>query len=76
MPEGPEQSGFALAYSAAVLVGSSIAGCTLLGYFLDRWLATSPYLSVAGLLVGTVGAFLGFFRIMSRIGRDDSNREE
>lgn len=73
MPEDPQKSSLGVVYSAVMMFGSSIAGCTVIGYFLDRWLDTSPYLSVTGLLIGTVGAFLAFFRIMSSVGKDDEN---
>jgi len=67
MPRDTNQSKFALAFSAGATISSGICGGTILGYFLDRWLNTSPWLSVTGLIIGTVGGFLGLFRIMSRL---------
>lgn len=57
-------------YIAAVwkLVGGAVVG-VLGGYYLDKWLGTSPWLllglSVAGISVG----FYGFLREMARLGK-------
>lgn len=37
--------------------GSILAG-TLLGYFADQWLGTSPWLVIAGILLGSYSGFL------------------
>jgi ATP synthase protein I len=69
MPPKPERSSLALALSVGGVITSNIGGGILIGYFLDRWLNTSPWLSVTGLVLGTVVAFVGLFRIMSRLNR-------
>ncbi len=71
MPRDENQSKFALAFSAGALISSGIGGGALLGYLIDRWLNTSPWLSITGLILGTIGAFVGLYRIMSRLGRSD-----
>ncbi|MDP6569272.1 MAG: AtpZ/AtpI family protein [Candidatus Marinimicrobia bacterium] len=38
--------------SASYMLIGSILGLGLLGYFLDQWFKTSPWLSVCGLLLG------------------------
>lgn len=48
-----------------VTVGGTIAG----GYFLDRYLGTSPWLTIIGLLVGLASAFYGVFKFVTRNGR-------
>ncbi|HEX9919543.1 MAG TPA: AtpZ/AtpI family protein [Pyrinomonadaceae bacterium] len=45
----------------------SIVSCLLVGWALDRWLGTSPWLIVAGILLGSVAGFMQFIRLMSRI---------
>jgi ATP synthase protein I len=71
MPEKFDQPKYALAFSIGAVITGNIVGGIALGYFLDRWLQSSPWLSVAGLVLGTVGAFTGVFRIMSRLNRSD-----
>jgi ATP synthase protein I len=64
-----EQSKLTLAFAIGGIFAYNIAGGVLLGYFLDRWLNTSPWLSIAGLVVGSIGAFTGLFRIMSKLDK-------
>ena len=35
-----------------------------IGYFLDRRYATRPWLLLAGLIVGMIGGFVNFFRLV------------
>lgn len=56
-----------IAYAAAFsLFGSVIAGL-LLGWLLDRWLGTKPWLLVAGLVLGSAAGFYEFIRASSRL---------
>jgi ATP synthase protein I len=71
MPPNSERSNLALALSVGAVITSNIGGGILLGYFLDRWLKTSPWLSVTGLILGTITAFIGLFRIMSKLNRTE-----
>lgn len=50
-----------LVFPAAIAVGYG------LGYFLDRWLGTGPWLVVMFSLAGAVAAFINLFRVVSRI---------
>ncbi|MCI0338704.1 MAG: AtpZ/AtpI family protein [Acidobacteria bacterium] len=72
MPQKSEQSKLALAFAVGGIIAYNISGGVILGYFLDRWLHTSPWLSVTGLILGTVGAFAGLYRIMSKLGQSDN----
>jgi F0F1-type ATP synthase assembly protein I len=51
-------------------VGTSLVACIVLGYFLgsylDPKLGTSPWLTVAGVFLGTAAGFVGLFRTVSR----------
>jgi ATP synthase protein I len=69
MPRDSGQSKFALAFAVGGIIAYNIAGGIILGYLLDRWLNTSPWLSVTGLILGTVGAFAGLYRIMSKLNQ-------
>jgi ATP synthase protein I len=48
----------------------SVALWVIVGYFLDKWLRTAPWLLVAGSVIGMVIGFYLFFRALSAIGRD------
>jgi len=54
-------------YGAVLSLAFSIVSCLLIGWALDRWLGTSPWLIVAGILLGSVAGFMQFIRLMSRI---------
>jgi ATP synthase protein I len=57
-------------YIAAVwkLVGGAVVG-VLGGYFLDRWLGTSPWFLLGLSLVGISVGFYGFLNEMTRLGK-------
>ncbi len=71
MDSKPGQSKLALAFSVGTVISSSIIGGILLGYFLDRWLGTEPWLIVTGVILGTVAAFWNLYRIALRLGSKD-----
>ena len=49
------------------LVGSTFLGL-FAGYYLDRWLQTSPWFTILFLLAGIVAGFLNIFFTASRSG--------
>ncbi len=57
-------------------VGLTLVICTMLGFvgghYLDRWLGTSPWLMLVGLLLGIAAGFLNLFRA---VGLFDGERE-
>lgn len=53
---------------ASVLVGGGI------GYLLDRWLHTAPYLMLLGGLLGFAGGFLDLLRRLKRNEKSQENR--
>ncbi|HEX8181543.1 MAG TPA: AtpZ/AtpI family protein [Pyrinomonadaceae bacterium] len=70
MPERDEQqitrkSG--IVYGAVFSLVTAIVSCLLLGWLLDRWLHTGPWLLVAGIILGAVVGFYQFIRMMSRV---------
>ncbi len=71
MSQQSEQSKLALAFSVGTIITSNIVGGILAGYLLDRWLETKPWLVVTGLVLGTIGAFVGLYRVMARLSRQD-----
>jgi ATP synthase protein I len=62
-----ENRKLALAFSVGTVITSNIVGGIVLGYLLDRWFRTAPWLIVTGLVLGTVSAFVGIYRIVSRL---------
>ena len=70
MPEDEQQetnrkSG--LAYAAALSLFAAVAAGLILGWLLDRWLGTRPWLLVAGLVLGAAAGFYQFIRTTSKL---------
>jgi ATP synthase protein I len=59
-----------VAYAAAISLFFSVATLLGLGYLLDRWLGTAPWLMVAGIVVGSAIGLYEFVRITSKISED------
>lgn len=69
-PEGNDQetnrkSG--IAYAAALNLFASVAAFCGAGWVLDRWLGTTPWLLVAGIVLGAVVGFYQFIRLTSKL---------
>jgi len=62
-----QQHKLGLALSVGTVISSSVVGGVLLGYLLDHWLMTGPWLTVAGVILGTAGAFVSVYRIIKRL---------
>ena len=56
-----------IVYAAVLSLCFSILGFLFVGWMLDGWLETSPWLVLAGIVLGTVAGFIQFIRLMSRI---------
>lgn len=68
-PERPDEinrkSG--LAYAAAFGLFAAVASMAGVGWLLDRWFATSPWLLIVGLILGAVAGFYQFVRLTSKL---------
>jgi len=57
-------------------VGLTLVISTVLGlaggYYLDRWLGSSPWLTLTGLLFGTGAGFVNLFRAVRMFSEDDN----
>jgi len=53
---------------------AAVGGGCLLGYFLDRWLKTSPTLLLIGLAAGLIGGGYGFVREAKKATRNMSGK--
>ena len=73
MPEHDEQESEtrkgALAYAAAISLFASVLVFMGLGWLLDRWLGTSPWLLVVGIVLGSGFGLYEFVRITSKLSQ-------
>lgn len=59
------RKGLALASRVGLeLVAATVIGAGL-GYALDRWLGTGPWLMVVGVVLGAAAGFLGIYRLVN-----------
>lgn len=58
------KSGFA--YAAALTLFASVVSFCGLGYLLDRWLGTQPWLLVVGIVLGSAVGLFEFIRLSSK----------
>jgi F0F1-type ATP synthase assembly protein I len=56
-----------IAYAAALSLFFTVATLLGLGWLLDRWLKTSPWLMVAGIVVGSALGLYEFVRLTSKM---------
>lgn len=56
-----------IAYAAAIALFASVATLTGIGWLVDRWLGTSPWLLVVGLVLGAAAGFYEFVRLTSKL---------
>ena len=68
-PESDGRSGLGFAMRIGVeLVAALIVGVAI-GYFLDQWLGTKPWLMLLGFVLGSVAGFLGVYRAATGLGQ-------
>lgn len=71
MPEQDEKENenrrSGMAYAAALSLFFTVATLLGLGWLLDRWLNTSPWLMVAGIVVGSILGLYEFIRLTSKL---------
>lgn len=53
---------------------SSIIAGTLLGYFLDMWLGTDPWLVIIGIVAGSYSGFMRVWHYSKRIDENPRGR--
>ena len=47
----------------------SVAGGTIGGYYADRWLETSPWLTLLGIFLGMTAGFANVFRTLKEVSK-------
>ncbi len=69
MSDESEQSRLALVYTVVALFSSNILGGIIVGYLLDRWMDTGPWMIVTGVILGLISAIIGLVRVLNRLNR-------
>ncbi|HEX5887666.1 MAG TPA: AtpZ/AtpI family protein [Pyrinomonadaceae bacterium] len=62
--EQNRKSGFA--YAAGITLFASVAAFCGLGWLLDKWLGTEPWLLVVGIVIGSALGLFEFVRLSSK----------
>ena len=73
MVEPSPWRGFGVVGSAGITLVVATAGGAVLGYFLDRWLESSPWLTLIGLGLGIVVGFRELVRTIKAAEREERN---
>lgn len=63
--EASRKSG--IAYAAGLVLFSSVVVLCGVGWILDRWLGTKPWLLVVGTVLGAAAGFYQFIRLSSKL---------
>jgi ATP synthase protein I len=66
-----EQSKLAMTLTIVTLFSSNILGGILVGYLIDKWFGTSPWMVIAGIVLGLTSAIIGMIRVLNRLNRDE-----
>lgn len=56
-----------LAYAAAFSLFACVVSGLIIGWLLDRWLGTKPWLLVTGIVLGAAAGFYEFIRQTAKI---------
>ncbi len=64
-----EMTSIGLVLPSSIIVGLAI------GWFLDRWLGTAPWLLLTFMVLGIASGFLSLFRELKKLQDDDESEE-
>jgi F0F1-type ATP synthase assembly protein I len=56
-----------LAYAAALSLFAAVVAGLVLGWLLDRWLGTGPWLLLTGIVLGSAAGLFAFIRSSSKL---------
>jgi ATP synthase protein I len=56
-----------IAYGAALMLFSAVVSFCALGWLMDRWLGTKPWLLVTGVVLGAAAGFYQFIRLTAKL---------
>jgi F0F1-type ATP synthase assembly protein I len=71
MSDGSEQSKLRQTLTVITLFSSNILGGLLVGYLLDRWFNTAPWMIITGVILGLISAIIGLIRVLNRLAGND-----
>jgi F0F1-type ATP synthase assembly protein I len=71
MSDDSEQSKLRQTLTVATMFSSNILGGILIGYLLDWWLKTGPWMVIAGVILGLTSAIIGLVRVLNRLTDSD-----
>ncbi len=70
-PRRPDLRRLSELASLGLILPSSIAVGLFIGYFLDRWLGTAPWLLLSFTVLGIVSGLLSLFRALKKQMKDE-----
>lgn len=71
-PQGPDFRRLAELTSIGLMLPSSIAVGLFMGYFLDRWLGTHPWLLLVFTVLGIASGLISLLRALKKELKDDT----
>lgn len=71
-----DRSGLNFAMRLGVEMVSALVVGVAIGYFLDRWLGTKPWLMLLFFLLGSAAGFLGVYRAATGLGQTVGYRQD
>ena len=63
-PDENRKTGYA--YAAGITLFASVAAFCGIGWLLDRWLGTAPWLLIVGIVLGSAAGLFEFVRLSSK----------
>jgi ATP synthase protein I len=66
-PDNEEATKSGIAYAAGLVLFTSVIALCGVGWLLDRWLGTKPWLLVTGVVLGAALGFYQFIRLTSKL---------
>jgi F0F1-type ATP synthase assembly protein I len=69
----PRELGY---YAALAQIGMEMVLPAVLGYYVDGWLGTSPWIMVALAVAGFAGSLIHLFAILKQKQRDESSDQK
>ena len=66
----PREMGY---YAALAQIGIEMVIPAIVGYYVDEWLSTTPWIMIAGAVFGFAGSLIHLFAILRQKERDEAS---